>query len=120
MRSTALRLEWHLIGHGIISMLVGVLYAVTLPMFPKRAPLWAGFLVPLFWTGLVAATLEFTNPALNARINWPWFIVCQIGFGLVAGFVAAKTQRIDTMQNWSFIDRAAFEAQYRKEDDSQR
>ena len=47
------------IGHGIISMLVGVLYAVTLPMFPKRAPLWAGFLVPLFWTGLVAANFKF-------------------------------------------------------------
>lgn len=107
-----------LVGHGIISILVGVLYAVTLPMFPRRAPIWAGLIVPLFWTGLVAATLQFTNPALDARINWIWFVICQIAFGLVAGFVAAKTQRIDTMQNWSFIDRAAFEAQFRSEDDT--
>lgn len=108
------------VGHGVISMLVGVLYAVTLPMFPRRAPIWAGLIVPILWTGLVAATLQFTNPTLNAHISWPWFIVCQIAFGAVAGFVAAKTQRIDTMQNWSFIDRAAFEAQYGKEDDTKR
>jgi hypothetical protein len=109
-----------IVGHGCISILVGVLYAVTLPMFPRRAPLWAGLAVPLFWTGLVAATLQFTNPALNNRINWIWFIICQLAFGLVAGFVAAKTQRIDTMQSWSFIDRAAFEAQFRDEDDAKR
>src|SRR5271165_6436571 len=53
------------VGHGIISLLVGMLYAVSLPMFPKRAPLWAGIIAPLFWTGIVAASLELVNPALN-------------------------------------------------------
>jgi hypothetical protein len=100
------------IAHGVISILVGLLYAVTLPMFPKRAPLWAGVLVPLFWSALIAATLNLTNPALEKRVNWLWFVLCQIGFGLVAGFVAAKTQRIETMQNLPFIERAGFEAQF--------
>lgn len=100
------------IAHGLISILVGLLYAVTLPMFPKRAPLWAGFIVPLFWSALIAATLNLTNPALEKRVNWIWFVLCQIGFGLVAGFVAAKTQRIETMQNLPFIERAGFEGQF--------
>jgi len=98
--------------HAITSVLVGVLYTVTLPMFPRRAPLWAGFIIPLFWTCLIAATLTLTNPTLNEHINWTWFIICQIAFGLVAGFVTAKTQRIDTMQNLPFIERAAIESQW--------
>ncbi len=51
-----------LVGHGIISCLVGVVYAVMLPMFPKYAPFWAGILMPLFWSGLVATTLNILNP----------------------------------------------------------
>ncbi|MFZ0594527.1 MAG: hypothetical protein WAM39_28990 [Bryobacteraceae bacterium] len=100
------------VAHSVISILVGVLYAVTLPMFPRGAPIWAGFVVPLFWSGLLAATLNLTNPALNERVNWVWFVICQIGFGAVAGFVAAKTQRIDTMQNLPFLERAAIEGQF--------
>jgi hypothetical protein len=102
------------VAHAIVSILVGVLYAVTLPMFPRRAPLWAGFLAPLFWTGLIAETLNLTNPALQKHVNWIWFIVCQFGFGMVAGFVAAKTQRIDTMQHLPFVERAGFEGQFRE------
>jgi hypothetical protein len=104
------------VAHILISILVGVLYAVTLPMFPRRAPLWAGLVAPLFWSALLAATLNLTNPALNQRVNWVWFVICQLGFGLVAGFVAAKTQRIDTMQNLPFLERAAIEGQFRKGD----
>jgi hypothetical protein len=95
-----------IIGHGGISMLVGMLYAVTLPMFPRRAPLWAGIMAPIFWSGLVAASLELINPLLNERINWPWFVVCQLGFGLVGGFVIARSQHIETMQTWPFAYRA--------------
>jgi hypothetical protein len=107
------------IAHGVVSILVGVLYAVTLPMFPRRAPLWAGFIAPLFWSLLLAATMNLTNPALEQRVNWIWFIVCQLGFGLTAGFVAAKTQRIDTMQNLPFLERAAIEGQFPRRDDDE-
>jgi uncharacterized membrane protein YagU involved in acid resistance len=102
------------VAHGLISILVGVLYAVTLPMFPRRAPLWAGFLAPLFWSALIAATLDLTNPALQKRVNWIWFVLCQLGFGLVSGYVAAKTQRIDTMQNLPLLERAGIEGQFRE------
>lgn len=99
-----------LIGHGIISILVGIVYAVMLPMFPKYAPFWAGILMPLFWSGLVATTLNIINPAMNGRINWPWFVVCQLAFGLVGGFVIARSTSIRTMQSWTLAERAFVEA----------
>ena len=95
-----------LLGHITISILVGVLYAVMLPMFPKYAPFWAGILMPVIWSGVVATTLNMLNPALNSRINWPWFVVCQLGFGLVGGFLIARSTHIRTLQSWSLADRA--------------
>ena len=97
------------VGHGAFSIMVGVLYAVMLPMFPKYAPFWAGILMPVFWSGLVATTLNFINPALNSRISWPWFVVCQLGFGLVGGYVIARSTSIRTMQTWSLAERAFLE-----------
>lgn len=99
-----------LIGHGIISMLVGIVYAVLLPMFPKYAPFWAGILMPVFWSGLIATTLNIINPVLNSRISWPWFVVCQLGFGLVGGYVIARSTSIKTMQSWSLAERAFVDA----------
>jgi hypothetical protein len=98
-----------LIGHAVISMLVGVVYAVMLPMFPKYAPFWAGILMPLFWSGLVATMLNILNPVLNSRISWPWFVVCQLAFGLVGGYVIARSTSIKTMQSWPIAERAFLE-----------
>jgi len=50
------------------------------------------------------------NPALNARINWPWFIVCQLGYGLFGGYVIARSTQIDTMRSWDFASRAFVDA----------
>src|SRR5215475_28834 len=60
-----------LISHGVISLLVGLLYAVLLPMLPSRfSAFWGSLLAPLLWTGLISATLRLINPALNERIDW--------------------------------------------------
>jgi hypothetical protein len=96
--------------HLLTSILVGLLYAVMLPMFPKRAWLWAGILVPILWTGLIASTLDVVNPALNARIDWRWFIASQLAFGMVGGYVVARSQSIETMQSWPLAARAGIEA----------
>lgn len=99
-----------LVGHGVISMLVGLIYAVILPMFPKYAFLWAGILMPLFWSGLIATLLDIVNPALNERVSWPWFVACQLAFGLVGGFVIAQSTQIGTMQSWGLAERAFIKA----------
>jgi hypothetical protein len=105
-----------LVGHIGLSVLVGVLYAVTLPMFPKWAFFWAGILMPLIWSGLVATLLNLINPALNSLISWPWYVACQLGFGLVCGYVIARSERIKTMQTWSLAERAHLDASFGSDD----
>jgi hypothetical protein len=96
--------------HGIISLSVGLLYAVMLPMFPRGASWRSGLVTPVLWSGLVAATLSWINPTLNERINWSWFVGSQIAFGLTAGWVVARTAKIETMQSWPLTERAGIEA----------
>jgi len=97
-------------GHMVISMLVGVLYAVALPMFPKFAALWAGIFMPIIWSGVIATVLSLVNPTLNEHISWPWFVACQLGFGLVGGFIIARSTSIRTMQSWTLAERAFVDA----------
>jgi hypothetical protein len=96
--------------HGVISLLTGLLYAVMLPMLPRRHMLWGGMIAPLLWTGLIWAVLGVVNPALNARIDWPWFIASQIAFGLAAGLVISRAVPVPTMQTWPLAARAGVEA----------
>lgn len=92
--------------HLLTSLMVGLLYGVMLPMFPRRPILLGGVIAPLLWTGLLHATLQMINPALEARIAWPWFVVTQIGFGVVAGIVVTRTELVRTSQFDSFAVRA--------------
>jgi hypothetical protein len=98
------------IVHGLLSVLAGLLYAVILPMLPRRHMLWGGVVAPLVWTGLVWALLGIVNPTLNTRVDWPWFVASQIAFGLAAGFVVARAQPLATMQSWPLAARAGVEA----------
>src|SRR5712675_1055409 len=60
--------------HAAGSALVGLLYGIALPMFPRRPLLLGGVLAPLFWSGILYAGLGIINPALQARIDWGWFM----------------------------------------------
>jgi hypothetical protein len=95
--------------HVLGSALIGLLYGITLPMFPRRPILLGGILAPLFWSGLLHANLDIINPALEERIHWGWFMASQFAFGLVAGFVVAHRRRISTMQHLPFVVRAGIE-----------
>jgi hypothetical protein len=100
-----------LISHGVISLLVGLLYAVLLPMLPSRfSAFWGSLLAPLLWTGLISATLRLINPALNERIDWIWFIASQVAYGMVTGYVVAHTKTVETVQTWPLAARAGIEA----------
>jgi hypothetical protein len=99
-----------IIIHVIGSALVGLLYGVTLPMFPRRPILLGGALAPLFWSGILYAGLGIIHPTLQARIDWGWFMASQFAFGVVAGFVVARQERISTMQYLPFVVRAGIEA----------
>ncbi len=95
--------------HGLGSLLVGLLYGVLLPMLPRRPILFGGIVVPALWTGLIWASLRIVNPTLNARIDWPWFVASQIAFGIAAGMVVARSEKMATLQSAPFAVRAGME-----------
>jgi hypothetical protein len=96
--------------HGLTSVLVGLLYGVLLPMFPRRPILLGGVIAPLIWSGLLYTTLDIINPLLDQRIDWRWFVASQMGFGLVAGLVVVRQARVRTRQFLPFAMRAGIEA----------
>jgi hypothetical protein len=95
--------------HLCASLLVGVLYGATLPMIPRRPILLGGVIAPLVWSGLLYSSLGIINPLLNARIHWTWFLLSQLAFGLIAGLVVVRQQRIRTPQDLPFAMRAGLE-----------
>jgi hypothetical protein len=98
-----------LIIHGVVSVLVGLLYGVLLPIIPRNPIFFGGVVAPMLWSGLLFATLRVINPVLDARIEWEWFVLCQIGFGVVAGLVVARSERIYTFQHLPFAMRMGIE-----------
>jgi hypothetical protein len=96
--------------HIVASVLVGLLYGVMLPMFPRRPILLGGFIAPLMWTGLLYTSLGVINPLMDKLIDWKWFVLSQIAFGVVAGLVVVRQQRVRTRQFLPFAVRAGIEA----------
>ena len=96
--------------HLFASLLVGVVYGAMSPMLPRRPILLGGLIAPLLWTGLLRSTLAWINPLLASRIDWGWFLLSQIGFGVVAGLVVSRRQRVSTAQPMPFLARAGIEA----------
>jgi len=96
--------------HVAGSALVGLLYGVTLPMFPRRPLVLGGILAPLFWSGMLYAEMGIVNPLLQQRVDWKWFIASQFAFGIVAGLVVSRHERVSTLQHIPFAMRAGFEA----------
>ncbi len=102
--------------HIVTSLLVGLLYGAMLPMFPWKPILTAGFVAPFLWTGILYSALGVISPILDQRIDWLWFIVSQIAFGLVCGFVVNLQVRVRTAQFRSlpFTVRAGIEGAHKK------
>jgi hypothetical protein len=84
--------------HSLTSVLIGLLYGAMLPMFPRKPILTAGFIAPFMWTGILHSALGIISPILNDRINWLWFVISQIAFGLVCGFVVNRHVKVRTPQ----------------------
>lgn len=76
--------------HTSTSFLVGLLYGALLPILPKHPVVLGGLIAPALWTGLLYSTLGMINPFFNSHVNWWWFALSQLGFGLVAGLTVVK------------------------------
>ena len=96
--------------HLVTSLIVGLLYGAMLPMFPRRPILLGGVVAPLLWSGLLHSILGIVDPLLNQRIDWFWFVLSQVGFGIVAGIVVSRQERVRTWQHLPLAVRAGMEA----------
>lgn len=81
--------------HVTMSVVLGLIYGVLLPTLPPIAkPLaWGGLLMPLLWSGLSFLAMGQVNPVLQQRVDWPWFILSQFLFGVVAALVVMSCPR---------------------------
>jgi len=95
--------------HIITCVLVGLLYGAMLPMLPRRPVLLGGVIAPVLWTGLLHSTMGVVNPVLDEHIAWGWFLISQVCFGVVAGLVVAREERIRTTQSLPFAMRMGIE-----------
>jgi hypothetical protein len=105
--------------HLVTSTLVGLLYGAILPMFPRRPILLGGLVAPILWTGLLYGILGIVDPLLNQLIDWRWFIASQFGYGIVAGLVVVKQERVRVRQFLPFLKRAGFEAEGLKDENQE-
>ena len=88
--------------HAVMAVVFGLLYGVllpTLPDIPKLPPVagslaWGGVLFPVFWSTVSYSLMGVVNPVLQERVNWPWFIVSQFVFGVVAAIVVDRSEEI--------------------------
>ena len=99
-----------LVLHGIGCIFVGLLYGAMLPMFARQPIVLGGLIGPVLWSGLLYSIMELLNPMLASRVDWIWFMASQIAFGLVAGIVVMRQERVSTRENLPFIVRAGIEA----------
>ncbi len=96
--------------HLTTSLVVGVLYGAMLPLISRRPILLGGLLAPLLWTGLLHSSLAIINPVLNQRVDWFWFVLSQVGFGIVAGIIVSRQERVPTLQGVPLAIRVGIEA----------
>jgi len=107
------RLGWFLFAlamHLTMCLLVGLLYGAMLPMLPTRPIVLGGIIGPLLWTGLLYHILGWVNPLLDKEINWPWFAISQVAFGIVAGLVVVRQNKVWTTENLPLAMRAGIES----------
>jgi len=105
--------------HGVTSLLVGLLYGVLLPMLPEYPLLFGGIVAPLLWSGLLWSSVNVIDPLANQRFEWRWFVLGQIAFGITAGIVVGRAEKITTLQHLPFAVREGLQASGLESEDRQ-
>jgi hypothetical protein len=82
--------------HALLSVSFGLVYGFLLPKLPPipTSVAWGGLLMPLLWTAIAYSLMGVVNKVLQARVDWPWFIVSQFVFGIVAAVVVHRSEKI--------------------------
>jgi mono/diheme cytochrome c family protein/uncharacterized membrane protein YagU involved in acid resistance len=85
------------VGHVVMSAVVGLVYGVLLPTIPG-APRWqllvGGIVIPLIWTGFSYGMMGVANPPLARNVDWGWFALSQLVFGITAAVVVIRSEKV--------------------------
>ena len=84
--------------HTASAFLVGLLYGALLPIMPRHPIILGGLIAPALWTGQLHSILGLLNPFFDEHINWYWFALTQVGYGLVAGWVVVKKGHLQRLR----------------------
>lgn len=93
------RIEWLAAAiaiHLATTITFGLIYGLLLTRVTRiPAPLaWGGLVLPLVWTGMSYGLMGVVNPLLQSRVDWPWFVVSQFIFGVVASVVVLRSEMV--------------------------
>jgi hypothetical protein len=95
--------------HLCFSIGVGLLFGVAVPIMPRHPLLFCGLAAPIAWSALIGLSVDIVDPALAQHIEWWWFLASQFAFGLVAGWVVGRSERVATTQYMTPAERVALE-----------
>lgn len=86
------------IMHVVFSLIIGLLYGVLMPTLPylKGAGplLFGGLMLPLIWTGASFGLMGVINPAMQQHVEWHWFLLSQLIFGIAAAIVVVRSEQV--------------------------
>jgi hypothetical protein len=85
--------------HAMLSVVVGLIYGVLLPTLPSvpRPIAWGGLFMPILWTAVSYLGMNLVNPTLPGKVNWPWFIVSQLVYGITMPAVVLGANRLPSV-----------------------
>ncbi len=108
----AFNLTWTIAAvflHLALSVMVGMIFVVALPMMPRRPMLAGGILAPMVWTGAGWAAIRVLDPLLVDYASFGWFLASQIAFGLACGAVITRFNRVRLQVGTSLATRLEVE-----------
>jgi hypothetical protein len=83
--------------HATFSLTFGLLFGVIAPALPPMpgGPIIAGgVLMPFLWSGLCHGFMGIVNPSLQKHVNWFWFVISQIVYGVAMSIVVLRSQKV--------------------------
>jgi uncharacterized membrane protein YagU involved in acid resistance len=86
-----------IIVHATFSLTFGLLFGViapTLPPVPGGPIIAGGVLMPFLWSGLCHGVMGIVNPSLQRHVNWFWFVISQIVYGVAMSIVVVRSQKV--------------------------
>lgn len=83
-----------LLLHGLLSITLGILYALILPALPGSPLLWAVIIGPLLWLAATFVILPIFNPVMARYVDWPSFALAHLAYGLIMGILVGRIPRV--------------------------